>query len=107
MEYVAVDYYKGKWERLDPQVSATKLEIVAQVYGETEGGQQLNKTEIKSISNPENNTHYQHTPSWVGTYTLVNDVYRHAGRTTAYLKRGTTTWSFSVNICAGGTWGIC
>lgn len=29
------------------------------------------------------------------------------GTSTVYLLRGVTSWSFSVNVCQGGSFGVC
>jgi hypothetical protein len=107
LDYVRVNYYKGKWERLDSQVSCTRLDIKASVFGEVYGGGQINKSETNTVNNPANNMYYTETPSWAGQYVSINDTYLQRGTSTVYLLRGVTSWSFSVNVCQGGSFGVC
>jgi hypothetical protein len=104
--YVAVYYYKGKWERLDPAVSCTKLNVVASCWGEDEHGGgvcQQERIETRTVLDPGNGTWYQKTPSWTGKYIKVNELGWYQGGTTkVYLKRGSTTWTFEVTVIQQG-----
>ena len=100
--YVAVYYYKGRWERLDPAVACTKLNVVASCWGEYPDHGRCEKVETRTVLNPGNGTWYQKTPSWAGRYITVNDLNFQRGKTIVYLKRGSTTWTFEVVISKGG-----
>lgn len=97
---VKVNYYKGKWVRLDPAVTATQLKVQASVFAEPcANGNQIQKTETLTQNNPSNGTYYTKTPSWAGQFYIVNELgYHQAGKTIVTLKRGTTTWTFEVII---------
>jgi len=100
--YVAVYYYKGRWERLDPAVTCTKLNVVASCWGEYEHGGICQRIETRTVLNPGNGTWYKKTPSWTGKYITVNELgYHQTGKTIVYLKRGSTTWTFEVIISKG------
>jgi len=102
LPYVAVHYYQGRWERLDPAVTATQLRINAVCWGEflDTGATCNNNTWSPSYINPGSGTWRSYTPSWAGRYVSINDAYHQSGSTKVWLKRGTTTWTFTVTVTA-------
>lgn len=104
-EWVAVYYYRGRWERLDPAVSVKSLQIKAQCFGDFEDGGFCNRTDTKMKRNPTSGTWYLLRPSWRGRYVAVGEAGAfQGGKTIATIKRGSTTWTFRVTLLNVGQW---
>ncbi|KAA3643295.1 MAG: hypothetical protein DWQ07_22540 [Chloroflexi bacterium] len=97
--YVSVNYYKGKWEQLDPAVTATKLQLNAACLGDILGGGFCNyNTWSAQYSNPGEDSWYTYTPSWAGDYVVMTQLTHQSGATKVWLKRGLSTWTFTVTV---------
>ena len=89
----------GAWERLDPAVRCTLLQPMALCNGPYYSGGWCGGFDSKLVYNPTPLVFYSKTPYWSTKWVLIAEAeYYQAGRTKAYLKRGSTTWTFSVQI---------
>jgi len=105
---------KGKWTRLDSQVTAQNAKLMAGANGPTlSGGYNVSKLSEKSIGYPTSGSTYTITPPDWG-YTkyqasdggTILDCYI-AGGARSTLVRGGTTWSLDADIIKGdmsGPW---
>ncbi len=105
--HAAAEFYKGKWERLDPTVTVTKFNFTALCYGEnwimpSAGNCETPKTKTASKTNPANNTYYVHDPNWDNLYVYLTDVHAHTDKLKATMIRGSTQWTFTICIGVGG-----
>ncbi len=106
-QYLAVSRYTGKWESLDPQVRATEGYLRAGVNGPVWGGGYfLYRSQDSPHFAPGTYATRTLTPSWAGTYVVVNDYgFYQCGQIGAELERVTGhTWEFWFNICKGTIW---
>lgn len=105
-EWVAVSFYKGSFEMLDPVVRCTKLEVKAECSGEFLDGGICDKIENKVWNYPTNGQWYTNTPSWSGRFVQVSEAGTfQGGKTIVTLKRGSTTWTFTLSLINQGQWG--
>jgi hypothetical protein len=63
------------------------------------GGGWCRGFDSRLVYNPTPMVFYSKVPYWSTKWVLIAEAgYYQAGRTIAYLKRGSTTWTFSVQI---------
>jgi hypothetical protein len=107
-QYVDLQKSSAKWEKLDSQVTITNAKIRSGVYGYTEAGRILNKSETKTIGTPTSNTWYSQIPSWKGTYVRVTGLDYQATYAENTIVRGGSSWSLGFCVSqGGGDWGDC
>ena len=105
-QYMSLGYVKGKWVQLDGAVSCTKLKVAARCKGNFYSGGFCDRYESRNVNNPTSGVYYKKTPSWSGD--LVEITYGggryQSGITTAYLKRGSSTWNFEIILTNPCLW---
>jgi len=105
IEYVKVDKYTGKWDRLDYQIIAENASMLAGANGPKLGGGWTYDTEGKTIGTPSSGTTYTLTVPSSWGYVGVSDagMLYQAGRMDCTLRRIPTgyTWDFGTLIVQG------
>lgn len=101
-QYVDLQKSSAKWEKLDSSVTITNAKIRSGVYGYTEAGKLLNKSETKTIGTPVSNTWYSQIPSWKGTYVKVTGIDYQATYAENTIVRGGSSWSLGFCVSQGG-----
>lgn len=101
--YVAIDFYKGKFEKLDSTVSWSNARLEASCYGQYWEGGFCNLYETVYIGTPNAGQWYYQYPSWRGRYVEVNMIANQSGAIYIRLTRGGSTWDFRFCVSQGGT----
>lgn len=100
--YVKVQDYRGKWVRLDSQVSGRSAELRASCLGPIFNGGTCNNRQVRTVGTPSYDTWYTLTPNWTGQWVLVADtLYHQCGIIDITLVRGSRSWDFWFNVCQG------
>lgn len=102
--YVKVQDYKGKWVRLDSQVSGRNAEIRASCLGPIYNGGTCSDRQTRTVGSPSYGTWYTLTPRWSGKWVGVASALHHqCGIIDITLVRGSRTWDFWFSVCQGST----
>ncbi len=101
--YVAIDYAKGKWDRMDSQVSWSNAYLEATCYGLFLDTGFCNSTERYNVGSPSSGQWYYQYPSWRNRYVETGDVAYVAERMQITITRGGSSWNFGFCISEGGS----
>ncbi|GEM_PF-2762532 len=101
--YVAIDFYKGKFERLDSSVTWDEGKLESSCFGQQLDGGFCNYYESFYIGSPISGQWYYQYPSWRGRYVEVNDIANQSGAISIRLRRGGSIWVFRFCVSQGGS----
>ena len=105
VQYMKLSQVKGKWIQLDGDVSCTTLKVAARCYGDFYTTGFCNRYNYGNVSYPTSGVYYSLTPSWSTQYVNITYLgYSQQGITTAYLKRGISTWSATIYLGNACLW---
>lgn len=101
---VALDRSTAKWQKTDNTITIKNALVRSAVWGyRASDGTFLSKSETKTIGTPSLNTWYTQTPSWRGTYIIIDDIAYQATSASSTLVRGGSSWTLQLCVSQGGS----